>query len=90
MPVGSGSVYGNQTVNQSSAGLTNSSFLGGLSGFDDDFCMMDDLNEHDMGTDKPHETVKTSSKRDTPIKRNALATKQKNTVRNTRASSPKK
>ena len=74
MPVG-GSVYGNQTVNQSNAVLSNSSFLGGLSGFDDDFCNMDDLNEHDQETDKPHESVSTASKRDTPIKRNALASK---------------
>ena len=48
---------------------------------DDDFCTMDDLNEHDIEMDKPHETVSSANKRDTPIKRNALASKQKNTVR---------
>ena len=71
-------------------GLSNSSFLNGLSNFDDDFCNMDDLAEHETDFDKPIESASSATKRDTPIKRHALAAKQKGTVRNTRNVTPKK
>ena len=57
--------------------------------FDDDCCNMDNFEESDSMMDKPHESVSKANQKDTPIKRNALAAKQKNTKRNSRKISPK-
>jgi hypothetical protein len=76
-------------LNQSSAGFSNSSFMNDIAGFEDDFCNMENFEEHDSEMDKPHETVSNANKRDTPIKRHALVTKQKNTIRHSRGVSPK-
>ena len=57
---------------------------------DDDFANMEDVNEmSDNDGPRPHEAIDSFSQRDTPIKRNALAVKQKGTFRQSRNGSPK-
>ena len=56
--------------------------------FDDDCCNMDNpVNESEM-IDRPYEQAAQATKRDTPIKRNALAAKMKTTRQSKRAKEP--
>lgn len=49
---------------------------------DDDFANMEDVSETCDEGQRPHEGVDTIALRDTPLKRNALASKNKSTFRN--------
>ena len=69
MPAAGGSLDNSKTV------LSNSSFLNDIAGIVDDFCYMENFEEHDSEMDKPHETANNANKRDTPIKRHALVAK---------------
>lgn len=53
-----------------------------------DICEMDNLDELCSEFDKPNDTANTATNRNTPIKRNALASKQKGTVRKKRNTTP--
>ena len=55
---------------------------------DQDICEMDNLDELNSEYDKPNETANTATNRNTPIKRNALATMQKGTIRKKRNITP--
>mgnify|MGYP001626735271 CR=1 FL=1 len=48
---------------------------------------MEDVSEACDEGQRPHEALETFTSRDTPLKRNALAAKQKNTHRNSRRAS---
>ena len=50
---------------------------------DDDFANMEDVSETCDEGQRPHEGVDTINLRDTPLKRNALASKNKSTFRGT-------
>ena len=58
---------------QHDVSISGNSFMNNLADFDDDLCNMDNFEEHEQQVDKPHESV--AAQRDTPIKRNALASK---------------
>ncbi len=57
---------------------------------DDDFANMDDVSETCDEGQRPFEAINTITSRDTPLKRNALAVKQKGTYRGARRGSKKK
>lgn len=54
------------------------------SGIDDDFANMEDVSETCDEGQRPHEAIDTCASRDTPLKRNALATKNKATYRSSK------
>ena len=56
---------------------------------DDNFDNMEDVSETCDEGQRPHEALETVTSRDTPLKRNALAAKQKGTYRNSRRDSNK-
>ena len=54
---------------------------------DDDFANMDDVSETCEEGQRPHEAINIVTSRETPLKRNALASKQKGTYRGARRGS---